>query len=137
MRVENIDYISLADLDRYKNANNSGDVIIKWMSNKSFFAFYCLWEELFNDNFKLAESRELKNDSATQSFTMSPSYWIGTTKGFIFKRGKYEGGTFVHVDIAFEFVSWIDVSVKLYLIKEFEKLKANKTYQKIDIILKV
>lgn len=73
MRIENEDYISLTDLARYKNPNNPGDVIIKWMSNKSSFDFYCLWEELFNENFKLAESREFKNDSMTQSFTMSPS----------------------------------------------------------------
>ena len=57
MRKDNIDYISLAYLTRYKNP---GDVIIKWMSNKSSFDFYCLWEELFNENFKLAESREFK-----------------------------------------------------------------------------
>lgn len=79
MRVGNIDYISLTDLARYKNPLNPGDVIIKWMSNKSSFDFYCLWEELSNTNFKLAESREFKIDSATQSFTMSPSRWIKET----------------------------------------------------------
>ena len=73
VKVNSIDYISLTDLARYKNEDNPGDVIIKWMSNKSSFDFYSLWEELFNENFKLAESRELKKDSATQSFTMSPS----------------------------------------------------------------
>ena len=62
MRINNEDYISLTDLARYKNSNNPGDVIIKWMSNKSSFDFYCLWEELFNEKFKLAESREFKND---------------------------------------------------------------------------
>ena len=58
MRVNGVDYISLTDLARYKNPNNPGDVIIKWMSNKSSFDFYSLWEEFFNDNFKLAEFRE-------------------------------------------------------------------------------
>ena len=93
MRVGNIDYISLTDLARFRNPLAPGDVIIKWMSNKSSFDFYSLWEELFNENFKLAESREFKNDSATQSFTMSPSRWINLTnaKGFISKRGKYVG----------------------------------------------
>ena len=102
MRINNKDYISLTDLARYKNPNNPGDVIIKWMSNKSSFDFYCLWEELFNEDFKLAESREFKNDSANQSFTMSPSRWISMTnaKGFVSKRGKYDGGTFAHPDIA-------------------------------------
>ena len=101
------------------------------MSNKSSFDFYCLWEELSNPNFKLAESREFKNDSATQSFTMSPSRWIKETGaiGFISKRGKYDGGTFAHPDIALEFASWIDSAFKLYLIKEFERLKQNESYQ--------
>lgn len=92
IRINNIDYISLTDLARYKNPNNPGDVIIKWMSNKSSFDFYCLWEELFNEDFKLAESRKFKNDSSNQSFTMSPSRWINMTnaKGFISKRGKYD-----------------------------------------------
>lgn len=131
MRINNIDYISLTDLARYKNPINPGDVIIKWMSNKSSFDFYCLWEELFNENFKLAESREFKNDSANQSFTMSPSRWINMSnaKGFMSKRGKYEGGTFAHPDIALEFASWIDPAFKLYLIQEFKRLKYNENYQ--------
>ena len=131
MRINDKDYISLTDLARYKNESNPGDVIIKWMSNKSSFDFYCLWEELFNENFKLAESREFKNDSAKQSFTMSPSRWISMTnaKGFVSKRGKYDGGTFAHPDIALEFASWIDPAFKLYLIQEFERLKYNEKYQ--------
>ncbi len=135
MRVGNVDYISLTDLARYKNSLTPGDVIIKWMSNKSSFDFYCLWEELSNPNFKLAESREFKNDSANQAFTMSPSRWIKETnaKGFVSKRGKYDGGTFAHPDIALEFASWIDPAFKLHLIKEFERLKQNENYQnKID-----
>ena len=101
------------------------------MSNKSSFDFYCLWEELFNPNFKLAESSEFKNDCANQSFTMSPSRWITLTnaKGFVTKRGKYDGGTFAHPDIALEFASWIDPAFKLYLIQEFERLKYNENYQ--------
>lgn len=99
--------ILLTDLARYKNPENPGDVIIKWMSNKSSFDFYSLWEELSNEDFKLAEFREFKNDSSTQSFTMSPSRWINATnaKGIISKRGRYDGGTFAHPDIALEFAS--------------------------------
>ena len=131
MRINNKDYISLTDLARYKNDSNPGDVIIKWMSNKTSFDFYCLWEELFNEDFKLAESREFKNDSSNQSFTMSPSRWINMTnaKGFVSKRGKHGGGTFAHPDIALEFASWIDPAFKLYLIQEFERLKYNENYQ--------
>lgn len=131
MRVGEVDYISLTDLARYKNPLTPGDVIIKWMSNKSSFDFYCLWEELSNTKFKLAESREFKLDSSNQSFTMSPSRWIKETNaiGFVSKRGKYDGGTFAHPDIALEFASWIDSAFKLYLIKEFERLKENECYQ--------
>lgn len=131
MRIGDVDYISLTDLARYKNPLTPGDVIIKWMSNKSSFDFYCLWEELSNPNFKLAKSREFKNDSATQSFTMSPSRWIKETNaiGFVSKRGKYDGGTFAHPDIALEFASWVDTAFKLHLIKEFERLKQNESYQ--------
>lgn len=121
----------MTDLARYKNPDNPGDVVIKWMSNKSSFDFYSLWEELFNENFKLAESREFKNDSANNFFTMSLSRWINTTnaKGFVSKRGKYDGSTFAHPDIALEFASWIDPAFKLYLIQKFERLKYNETYQ--------
>ena len=131
MRIGGEDYISLTDLARYKNPSAPGDVIIKWMSNKSSFDFYSLWDELFNEDFNLAESREFKNDSATQSFTMSPSRWISLTnaKGFVTKRGKYNSGTYAHPDIALEFASWIDPAFKIYLIKEFQRLKYNENYQ--------
>ena len=131
MRIGDEDYISLTDLARYKNPGAPGDVIIKWMSNKSSFDFYSLWDELFNEDFNLAESREFKNDSATQSFTMSPSRWISLTnaKGFVTKRGKYNSGTYAHPDIALEFASWIDPAFKIYLIKEFQRLKYNENYR--------
>ena len=131
LRVGDMNYISLTDLARYKNLDNPGDVIIKWMSNKSSFDFYSLWEYIHNEKFKVAESREFKNDSATQSFTMSPSRWIKLTNaiGFVSKRGKYDGGTYAHPDIAFEFASWLSPEFKLYLIKEFERLKSNEAYQ--------
>ena len=131
LRINNEDYISLTDLARYKNQEEPGEVIIKWMSNKSSFDFYSLWEELSNDNFKVAEFRHFKNDSATQSFTMSPSRWINLTNaiGFISKRGKYDGGTYAHSDIALEFASWLDPAFKLYLIKEFKRLKYKESYQ--------
>ena len=131
LNIEGEDYISLADLARYKNQNEPGDVIIKWMSNKSSFDFYSLWEELSNEDFKVAEFRDFKMDSSTQSFTMSPSRWIKATnaKGIISKRGRYGGGTFAHPDIALEFASWLDPAFKLYLIKEFERLKYNESYQ--------
>ena len=134
MIIDGKEYISLTDLARYKN-DNPGDVIIKWMSNKSSFDFYNLWEEINNKDFKLAESREFKKISANQSFTMSPSKWINMTnaKGFVTKRGKYEGGTFAHSNIAFEFAGWLSPEFKLYLITEFERLKKEESWRnKLD-----
>ncbi len=132
MRVGNIDYISLTDLAKYKNPNNPADVINKWMTNKDSFAFYSLWEELFNENFNLAESREIKiNEVGYNAFTMSPSQWKKRTNaiGIVPSSGRYSKGTYAHPDIALEFASWIDTSFKLYLIKEFERLKDNEAYQ--------
>ncbi len=132
MRVGNTDYISLTDLAKYKNPNNPADVINKWMTNKDSFAFYSLWEELFNENFNLAESREIKiNEVGYNAFTMSPSQWKKRTNaiGIVPSSGRYSKGTYAHPDIALEFASWIDTSFKLYLIKEFERLKANEAYQ--------
>ena len=130
MIVDGKEYISLTDLAKYKN-NNPSDVIIKWMSNKSSFDFYNLWEEINNKDFKLAKSREFKKSSANQSFTMSPSRWISMTnaKGFISKRGIYEGGTYAHSTIALEFAGWLSPEFKMYVITEFERLKKNEAYQ--------
>lgn len=132
MRVGNVDYISLTDLAKYKNPNNPADVINKWMTNKDSFDFYSLWEELFNENFNLAESREIKiNEVGYNAFTMSPTQWKKRTNaiGIIPSSGRYSKGTYAHPDIALEFASWIDTSFKLYLIKEFERLKSNEAYQ--------
>ena len=125
----NVIYISLTDIARIKNAENPADVINKWMSNKDSFDFYSLWEELFNQSFNLAESREIKiNEVGYNAFTMSPAQWKKRTNaiGIIPSAGKYSVGTFAHPDIAMEFASWIDTTFKLYLIKEFQRLKENE-----------
>lgn len=131
MRVGNIEYISLTDIARYKNADIPNDVVKKWMSNKNSFDFYSLWEELFNPNFNSAESRRIKiEEVGYNSFTMTPSQWKKRTNciGIIPSSGRYSKGTFAHPDIALEFASWIDTGFKLYLIKEFERLKVNEAY---------
>ncbi len=125
--VNNADYLSLTDIAKLKNADNPADVIIKWMSNKDSFDFYSLWEELFNPNFNFAEFREIKiNEVGLNAFIMSPSQWKKRTNaiGIVPSAGKYSHGTFAHPDIAMEFASWIDTTFKLYLIKEFQRLKA-------------
>ena len=91
-----------------------------------------LWEELNNENFNLTEYREIKiNEIGTSSYTMSPKQWIQRTNaiGLISKGGKYSLGTYAHPDLAFEFASWLNVEFKLYLIREFERLKKNESYQ--------
>ena len=131
MRIENEDYISLTDLAKYKNPNTPSDVIKKWLSNYDTIEFLGLWEELSNENFNSAEFSQIKNDAPKKSFTMSPSQWCTkvNAKGIISNKGKYSIGTFAQSDIALEFASWIDNLFKLYLIKEFKRLKYNEAYQ--------
>lgn len=132
MRVGNIDYISLTDLAKFKNDKNPANVIIHWLSNKDTALYVGLWEELNNENFNFTEYREIKiNEIGTSSYTMSPRQWIQRTNaiGLISKGGKYSIGTYAHPDLAFEFASWLNVEFKLYLIKEFERLKQNESYQ--------
>ena len=132
MRVGDIDYISLTDLAKYKNDKYPANVIIHWLSNKDTALYVGLWEELNNENFNLTEYREIKiNEIGTASYTMSPKQWIQRTNaiGLISKGGKYSIGTYAHPDLAFEFASWLSVEFKLYLIREFERLKKNESYQ--------
>ncbi len=112
--------------------SNPSNVIIHWLSNKDTALYVGLWEELNNENFNFTEYREIKiNEIGTSSYTMSPKQWIQRTNaiGLISKGGKYSIGTYAHPDLAFEFASWLNVEFKLYLIKEFERLKRNESYQ--------
>lgn len=131
MRIDNEDYISLTDLAKYKNPTDPSDVIKKWLSNYDTIEFLGLWEELSNENFNSAEFSLIKNEAPKKSFTMSPSQWCMrvNAKGITYSKGKYSVGTFAHSDIALEFASWIDNLFKLYLIKEFKRLKYNESYQ--------
>ena len=131
MRIDNEDYISLTDLARYKNPNDPSDVIKKWLSNYDTIEFLGLWEELSNEDFNSAEFSLIKMEAPKKSFTMTPSQWCTrvNAKGITYSKGKYSIGTFAHSDIALEFASWIDNLFKLYLIKEFKRLKYNESYQ--------
>ena len=124
LRVGNVNYISLTDLASYINPNDPSGVIRNWMSTRNSFSFYSLWEELNNPDFNSVKSHGIK-------FTMTPNRWKKEFNaiGIIPSSGKYSKGTFAHPDIALEFASWIDPAFKLYLIKEFERLKYNETYQ--------
>ena len=94
-----------------------------------------MWEKIHNPDFNLVEFDQIKTEYGKNSFAMSPTQWIKRTNaiGIISKGGRYSIGTFAHPDIAFEFASWLSSEFKLYLITEFERLKANEAYQeKID-----
>ena len=136
MRIGNEEYISLTDLAKYANPTDPSGVIRNWMSNKNSFEFYSLWEELNNENFNSVESHRIKIEEVGYNrFTMTPSRWKKNFNaiGIIPSSGKYSAGTFAHSDIALEFASWLSPEFKLYLIKEFERLKRNEAYQeKID-----
>ena len=132
VRVGSVDYISMTDLAKYSNPEKPANVIIHWMSNKSTFDYLGLWEQLNNDKFNFTEFREIKqNEVGYYSFTLSPKRWIERTNaiGIVSKGGRYATGTFGHPDIAFEFASWLNPEFKLYLIREFERLKTNEAYQ--------
>ena len=132
MRVNNVDYISLTDLASYSNPTDPSGVIRNWMSTRNSFSFYSLWEELSNPDFNSVKSHGIKIDEVPYNrFTMTPNRWKKEFNaiGIIPSSGKYSKGTFAHPDIALEFASWIDPAFKLYLIKEFERLKCNEAYQ--------
>ena len=131
MRIGDVDYISLTDLARYADAEEPRLPISDWMRNKEVISFLGLWESMNNKNFKGGEFATFKNEAGSNKFKMSPQKWVKETNaiGIVSKSGRYDGGTFAHPDIAFEFASWLSPEFKLYLIKEFERLKSNEMYQ--------
>jgi hypothetical protein len=121
------DFISLTDIAKYKS-DEPNDVIKNWMRSKDTIEFLGLWELLNNPNFKPVEFDGFKKEAGYNAFTMSPKKWIENTNaiGLISRAGR-NGGTFAHKDIAFEFASWISAEFKLYIIKDYERLKQDET----------
>ena len=121
MRVGNVDYISITDLARYKDKDRTDYIIQNWMRTTNSLLFLGTWEYLNNENFNSIEFDGFKNESGTNAFVMTLKKWIKATNaiGIISKQGRYNGGTFAHPDIAFEFASWLSPEFKLYLIKEY------------------
>ena len=116
------DYISLTDMTRSFEGGSA--LIEQWVRNKDTIVFLGTWERLYNPNFNSPEFEGIRNRSGTGSFYLSVKKWIEMTdaKGIIASAGRY-GGTFAHKDIAFEFGSWLSPEFKLYLIKEYQRLK--------------
>ncbi len=117
------EYISLTDIARYKSDDPTA-VIQNWMRGRDIIEFLGLWETLHNNDFKPLEFEGFKTQAGANAFTMSPKKWIEHTHaiGIVSKSGRY-GGTFAHSDIAFEFASWISAEFKLYIIKDYKRLK--------------
>jgi len=118
------DYICITDIAKYKESIRTDDLIRNWIRNRNTIEFLGIWERLNNPNFKPVEFDGFKTQAGLHSFILTPQKWITKTSaiGIISKPGRY-GGTYAHKDIAFEFASWISVEFKLYLIKEFQRLK--------------
>lgn len=125
IKVNGQDYICLTDMVR---GEEGSDHIKNWMRNRNTVEFLGLWEQLHNANFKSVEFDTFRKEAGLNSFTLTPKKWIDATNaiGIVSKSGN-GGGTYAHVDIAFEFGSWISPQFKLYLIKEYERLKSIET----------
>ena len=123
LKINEVDYISLTDIAKYKSDDPS-TVIGNWLRNRNTIEYLGIWETLYNPNFKPLEFEEFKIEAGLNAFTLSPQKWILSTHaiGITSKSGRY-GGTFAHKDIAFKFASWISVEFELYFIKEFQRLK--------------
>ena len=122
------EYISLTDMAKFKDSERTNYIIQNWMRTRNTIEFLGLWEQLRNPNFKGIEFDAFKNDSGSNSFTMTPKKWIESTEaiGITSKAGRH-GGTYAHRDIAFEFASWLSPTFKLYLITEYQRLKEIET----------
>ena len=125
--MERDDYISLTDIAKVKDSDNPRYIIQNWMRNRNTIEFLGVWESLYNPNFNRVEFDAFRSQAGLNSFVMTPQKWIDATAaiGIVSKAGRY-GGTCAHKEIAFEFASWISVEFKLYLVKEFERLKAEE-----------
>lgn len=118
------DYISWTDIARYKDPENTDDIVKNWMRNRNTVELLGFWEMMYNPDFKPVEFDGFRKQAGLNSFVMTPKRWIESTNaiGIVSKAGRY-GGTFAHKDIALEFASWISIEFKLYVIKEFQRLK--------------
>lgn len=121
------EYISLTDMAKFKDRNATGIVIAHWLSTKYTIQFMGAWEHVHNPSFNVTEFSNIRNEAGSNGFILSSSKWIEKTNAIGIKSsaGRY-GGTYAHRDIAFEFASWLSPEFKLYLIKEFQRLKTEE-----------
>lgn len=128
LEINEKDYISLTDM--VKGIENGLALIEKWLRNKNTIEFLGIWEEMYNPDFNSPEFEGIKNAAGLNRFILSVKQWIEKTHaiGIIAKAGRY-GGTYAHKDLAFEFASWVSPQFKLYLLREFQRLKEEEQKQ--------
>lgn len=128
LKIAESEFISITDIARHKDAEHTDSIIQNWMRNRNTIELLGFWEMIYNPGFKPLEFEGFRKQAGLNSFVMTPKKWIEATNaiGIISKSGRY-GGTFAHKDIAFEFASWISIEFKLYLIKEFQRLKDDES----------
>lgn len=121
------DFISLTDIARYKTVENPGYVIQNWMRTRNTVRFLGLWEKFHNPDFNCLEFEAIEQEAGLNSFVLTPKRWVEVTAaiGVMTKQGRY-AATFAHQDIAFEFASWISPEFKLYIIKDYQRLKSDE-----------
>ena len=121
------DFISLTDIAKYRTAENPGYVIQNWMRNRNTVRFLGLWEHFHNSEFNYIEFEAIEHEAGLNSFVLTPKRWVEQTraKGIVTKQGRY-AATFAHQDIAFEFASWISPEFKLYIVKDYQRLKSEE-----------
>ena len=126
--VNDEDYISLTDM--VKGIENGSALIEKWLRNKNTIEFLGIWEEMYNPDFNSTEFGGIKNEAGTNRFLLSVKQWVERTnsRGIMAKAGRY-GGTYAQKDIAFEFASWVSPKFKLYLIRDYQRLKVDEQAQ--------
>lgn len=119
------DYICLTDMAKKFGGD---DLIYSWMRNRNTLEFLGIWEQIHNPDFKGGEFETFKKEAGLNSFHLTPKKWIEATRaiGIQSRAGRYGGGTYAHRDLAFEFGSWLSPEFKLYLIKEFQRLKEDE-----------
>lgn len=119
------DYICLTDMAKRFGGD---DLIYSWMRNRNTLEFLGIWEQIHNPEFKGGEFETFKKEAGLNSFHLTPKKWIEATQaiGIQSRAGRYGGGTYAHKDLAFEFGSWLSPEFKLYLIKEFQRLKEDE-----------
>lgn len=124
------DFLSLTDIAKIKDSDNPRYIIQNWLRNRNTIEFLGVWETLYNPNFNRVEFDAFRSQAGLNSFVMTPQKWVDATGaiGIVSKAGRY-GRTYAHKEIAFEFASWISVEFKLYLVKEFERLKTEEMKQ--------